>query len=443
VTHLRQQSLSVCCPSPPGMNQTAPILSVVIPTLNEGKNIGPLMERLWKTTSELGISTEIVVVDGGSKDETWQEAEARGARCLLQRRLGYAGALLEGFHAAVGDYVLTLDSDLSHPPELLKEIWAARNDADIIIGSRFARGGSSEAPIIRHLLSLILNSVFSIGLSIPVKDISSGYRLYKREALNLKTYRPENFNILQEVLVRAYAGGFSIKEVPLRYEERASGESHVSLVKFAISYLPTFYRLWKVRNSLSTADYEHRSYSSRHPLQRYWVRKRIELIKQLLGEPKRVLDIGSGSSVLATMIPELVAVDNEPQKVRFLSRRGVNAVVADAEKLPFSNESFDQVVLSEVLPFVGNVELAITEARRVLRKDGIAVVCVPDSRRLAWRFFGFLYSLLPNVKYSQKRTLTDFTRISIVNYFADNGFRALKYRYICGAELVIAFQRVE
>jgi DNA-binding transcriptional MerR regulator len=183
----------------------------------------------------------------------------------------------------------------------LKEIWAARNDADIIIGSRFARGGSSEAPIIRHLLSLILNSVFSIGLSIPVKDISSGYRLYKREALNLKTYRPENFNILQEVLVRAYAGGFSIKEVPLRYEERASGESHVSLVKFAISYLPTFYRLWKVRNSLSTADYEHRSYSSRHPLQRYWVRKRIELIKQLLGEPKRVLDIGSGSSVLATM----------------------------------------------------------------------------------------------------------------------------------------------
>lgn len=143
------------------------------------------------------------------------------------------------------------------------------------------------------------------------------------------------------------------------------------------------------------------------------------------------------------MIPELVAVDNEPQKVRFLSRRGVNAVVADAEKLPFSNESFDQVVLSEVLPFVGNVELAITEARRVLRKDGIAVVCVPDSRRLAWRFFGFLYSLLPNVKYSQKRTLTDFTRISIVNYFADNGFRALKYRYICGAELVIAFQRVE
>jgi ubiquinone/menaquinone biosynthesis C-methylase UbiE len=113
-------------------------------------------------------------------------------------------------------------------------------------------------------------------------------------------------------------------------------------------------------------------------------------------------------------------------------------VVADAEKLPFPNESFD-----EVLPYVENVELAITEARRVLTKNGIAVVCVPDSRRLAWRFFGFLYGLLPNVKSSQKRALKEFTRISIVNYFADNGFRALKYRYICGAELIIAFQRVE
>jgi hypothetical protein len=78
-----------------------------------------------------------------------------------------------------------------------------------------------------------------------------------------------------------------------------------------------------------------------------------------------------------------------------------------------------------------------------LVKDGVAVVCVPDSRRLAWRFFGTLYRILPNVQASQKRAFTQFTRISIVNYFADSGFRALEYRYICGAELVIAFQKVE
>lgn len=425
------------------MNTSSPELSVVIPTLNEGLNIGPLIERLLRTTQELGLSTEIIVVDGGSKDQTWQVAEGLGARCILQRRLGYGGALIEGFQAAQGEYVLTLDSDLSHPPELLKELWAARSEADVIVGSRFAEGGKSEAPLMRHLLSIILNRVFSTGLSIPVKDISSGYRLYKREALNLTTYRPENFNILQEVLVRAYAGGFSVKEVPLHYEERAYGSSHVSLVKFAVSYLPTFYRLWKLRNSVATADYEYRSYHSRHPLQRYWIRKRLALIQQFLKNPKRVLDIGSGSNYLATTIPGLVAVDVEPQKVRFLARRGVHAQVADAEKLPFSDDSFDQVILSQVLPYVSNVDAAIKEANRVLVQGGTAIVCVPDSRRLAWMIFGFLYSMLPNVKASQKKVTTPFTRISVVDRFATNGFRALSYRYICGAELVIAFQKVE
>jgi ubiquinone/menaquinone biosynthesis C-methylase UbiE len=244
-------------------------------------------------------------------------------------------------------------------------------------------------------------------------------------------------------LVRAYAGGFSIKEVPLHYAERASGESHVSLIKFSASYIPTFYRLWKLRNSLSTADYEHRSYSSRHPLQRYWIRKRIELIKLLLGEPKRVLDIGSGSSVLATTIPGIIAVDTELQKVRFLSRRGVQAQVADAERLPFPDNSFDQVVLSEVLPYVQNVELAIAEAHRVLTKGGLAVVCVPDSHKIAWRFFGTLYHLLPNVRGSESGASTQFTHTSIVKLFADIGFHPLNYRYVCGAELVIAFQKVD
>ena len=425
------------------MNESPPLLSVVIPTLNEGRNIGPLIERLWKTTTELGLSAEIIVVDGGSKDETWQVAERMGAKCLLQRRLGYAGALLEGLQAAQGAYILTLDSDLSHPPELLKEIWTVKDDADIIVGSRFARGGKSDAPVTRHILSKILNSVFSVGLSIPVRDISSGYRLYKRESLNLNTYRPENFNILQELLVRAYAGGFSIKEIPLHYEERASGSSHVSLLKFAISYLPTFYRLWKLRNSVSTADYEYRSYTSRHPLQRYWIRKRGALITHFLGETKRVLDIGSGSSYLSTTIPGLTAVDSERQKVRFLTQHGVDAQVADCQKLPFPDNTFDQAIMSQVLPYVENVEAAVKEARRVLTRGGTAVVCVPDSRRLAWRFFGTLYRLLPNVKASEKKTVTNFTRTSIVNYFADNGFRALKYRYVCGAELVIVFQKVD
>ena len=383
------------------------------------------------------------MVDGGSADQTPQVAEQLGAKCLLQRRLGYAGALRDGFHAAKGDFVLTLDSDLSHPPELLKEMWAKRHQADIIIGSRFADGGRSDAPFMRHLLSKVLNGVFSTCLSLPIKDLSSGFRLYKRDALNLGAYRPENFSILQEVIVRAFSEGYSVIEVPLHYEERASGSSHVSFVKFAISYLPTLYRLWKLRNSSSTADYEYRSYSSRHPLQRYWIRKRISHIKHLLGDSTEVLDVGSGSNYLAATTPGFVALDIEPKKVRFMARSAADAKLGDARALPFPDSSFSRIVLSQVLPYVDDLASAIREARRVVKPGGTVIVCVPDSRRIAWRIFGALYRSLPNVKASGVRTRHRFSRMKLVERFANNGFRALKYRYVCGAELVIAFQRVE
>jgi glycosyltransferase involved in cell wall biosynthesis/predicted SAM-dependent methyltransferase len=423
------------------MNAAPLLISIIIPALNEGRNIGPLIERLGRVTSELGISSEIVVVDGGSTDRTREVAEQAGARCLVQRRPGYASALMEGIEAAQGEYILTLDSDLSHPPELLKELWAARTEADVIIASRFVKGGGSDAPLVRHLLSRILNGVFSIGLSLPVRDSSSGYRLYKREALNLTAYLPQNFNILQEILVRAYTAGFSIKEIPLHYEERASGRSHVSILKFAISYVPTFYRLWKLRNLVSTADYEYRSYHSRHPLQRYWIRKRLALIRGLLGDPQRVLDIGSGSNYLATTLPGLVAVDIEPQKIRFLSRLGVAAQVADAAKLPLSDESFDQIIMSQLLPYVDAADAVIKEAHRVLVPGGKVVVCVPDSHRVAWKVFGTLYAMLPNVKDSRITPKREFTRASLVDTFVAHGFRPLEYQYICGAEVVLLFQK--
>jgi dolichol-phosphate mannosyltransferase len=420
----------------------SPRISVVIPALNEGLNIGPLVERLWGTMQGLNLPAEIVVVDGGSSDQTWEVAEKLGAKCMLQRRLGYAGALREGFQAAQGEYVLTLDSDLSHPPELFKELWAARNEADIIIASRFAKGGRSDAPFMRHLLSQVLNKVFSLALSMPVKDMSSGYRLYRRESLNLGAYRPENFSILQEVLVRAYSEGYSIKEIPLHYEERASGSSHVSFVKFAISYLPTLYRLWKLRNSITTADYEYRSYSSRHPLQRHWIRRRLELIKGFLGGAERVLDVGSGSNYLAATAPGFVALDIEPRKVRFLAHTEAEAKQGDAQDLPFEDGVFDGVVLSQVLPYVGDVNATIKEAHRVLKSGGNLVVVVPDSRRLSWRILGSLYRVLPNVRAAQVKIRHRFSRTNLVERLANAGFRSVKYKYVCGAELVLLCKKV-
>lgn len=435
-------SVDVGAPAVSESSSSAPIISVVLAALNEGENIGPLIDRLHATLNKAGLSFEVILVDGGSQDKTWEEAERRGARCLLQRRVGYGGAVREGFAAARGEYVLTMDCDLSHPPELFEQLWAARAEADVLVGSRFVAGGTSRAPFMRKVLSEILNFTFSRLLAVPIKDSSSGYRLYRRTVLQPQSYTRENFNVLQEVLVKAYADGYSVKELPLEYKERASGESHVSLVKFCLSYLPTLYRLWLLRNSTDSADYDHRAYSSRHYLQRYWQRKRAAIIKEFLAEQggETLCDVGCGSSRTITERRNAVAVDLAMHKLRFLKRTNRNRVRADVAALPFRSEVFNRLVVSQVLQSVDAKPALFQELYRVMRKGGIVVVSVPDSSRLQWRFIGFLYHLLPNVYGREERSV--LTRRELVDSFAEQGFRVLKYRYICGAELILKLERL-
>ncbi|MBN8548577.1 MAG: glycosyltransferase [Deltaproteobacteria bacterium] len=419
-----------------------PELSVVLAAWNEGGNIKPLIERLKAAFEALHITSEIIVVDGGSTDSTCAEAEQAGARCLLQRRIGYGGAVREGFLAARGDYVLTLDCDLSHPPELFPELWKVRNEADVIIGSRFVKGGASQAPFLRKILSEILNFTFSTLLQVPIKDSSSGYRLYRRRVLQPENYTRENFNILQEVLVKAYADGFSVKEVPLQYEERAAGASHVSLVKFCLSYLPTLYRLWILRNSTNSADYDRRAYFSRHFLQRYWQRARYSIVREFSVRDGLAADVGCGSSKIIEDAPEAIALDLEMHKLRFLKGRNRRRVRADCAALPFQSASLQQLVVSQVLQSVPRSADVFRELNRVLVSGGNLVVSVPDSRRIQWRIIGFLYHrLLPNVYSAGEET--SYGRRELIDLCAEHGFRVAKYRYICGAELILKLTKVE
>ncbi len=430
---------SSCIPA----EQRAPYLSLVIPALNEEGNIGPLVKRAVQVLSQITPDFEVLIVDGGSKDQTWSEAEAAGARCLLQRRIGYGGALRDGLQAARGEFVFTMDSDLSHPPELMEKLWSERDSADVVVGSRFVKGGSSDAPLVRHLLSIVLNSVFSNFLSVPVRDSSSGYRLYRRAVLRPDLYRPENFNVLQEILVRAYVDGWRVKEIPLRYEERVHGQSHVSFVKFAMSYLPTLGRLWLLRNSVEAADYEFRSYNSRHILQRFWIRKRCALLQELLPcAVDRVADLGCGSSRFTTLSPRTLAIDVRPDKLRFLAPTNPGRIQADICKLPIKDSSLDAVVAAQSLEYVEDLNAALKELNRVLKKGGTALVSVIDHRRMSWKILGALYRMLPNVKRGPQK-YHQLSRSMFVDLLANQGFRALKYRYILGAELVLKAEKVE
>src|SRR5213079_1062670 len=154
-------------------------LSLVIPALNEAANLERILPVLARALSALGPTNEIIVVDGGSRDGTQEIVRKHGARLVSQKLPGFGGAYRAGFEQARGEYVITLDADGSHDPKFLKDLWGARGNGDVVIASRYIEGGTAEMPATRRVLSRILNITFGRGLSLPVHDLSSGYRLYR------------------------------------------------------------------------------------------------------------------------------------------------------------------------------------------------------------------------------------------------------------------------
>src|SRR3989475_11998164 len=181
-------------------------------------------------------------------------------------------------------------------------------------------------PATGRVRSRILNVTFGRGLSLPVDDLSSGFRLYRAGVLRELKLAAGDFDVLEEILIRALAAGYRVHEVPFRYRARVSGRSHARLVRFAISYLRTFVAMWRLRNSIASSDYDGRAYDSVIPLQRYWQRGRYRAITQLANGSHDVLDVGCGSSRIIGAIPGMIGLDIQLHKLRYPPRYG-NALV--------------------------------------------------------------------------------------------------------------------
>lgn len=371
-------------------------VSVLIMALNEEGNLEEVLQGVHSEMSNARLSYEIVVIDGGSVDQTVLIAERAGARVIAQKTKGYAEGLVEAFGYLSGEWVLTLDGDCSHEPALIPQLLEARHASDLVIGSRWIPGGSFEGPRIRLVLSRFLNLTFRWLLDLPVHDLSSGYRLYRRSVVHQREYRSKNFSILEEILVRAHNEGFRLCEVPLRYKNRVHGSSHVRLVAFAWSFLSTLLRMWALRNSPDAGDYEGRAALSPIPMQRWWQKRRTKNFLRLLGEYShsgRVLAMGGGSSRVVTGLPHAVAFDRSLAKLRHLASYNQNRVCGEFFELPFSDASFDCVVQLHVLEHVPQDPRYFAEVRRVLRTGGVAIIGTVNFGSVTWPLIRLMYRL--------------------------------------------------
>lgn len=245
---------------PPGSRFTKSIrprspirIAVIIPTYNEAENLPRLVTALFG----LPLDLEVLVVDDNSPDGTGAAADELAAghpgrvRVLHRTgKLGLSSAYLEGFRILLDrgvDAIGQMDADFSHDPARLVAMAGRLETCDLVLGSRYTPGGSTDErwPVWRKALSAWANFYARTILSLPIRDVTTGYRLWRTAALQsmpLERVRSGGYIFLVEMAYLAHAVGLRIGEVPIHFADRRWGRSKMS---FRIQVEAAF-RVWQV-----------------------------------------------------------------------------------------------------------------------------------------------------------------------------------------------------
>lgn len=216
-------------------------ICVIIPTYNEVENLPLIVERLLS----LPLSAlSILVIDDNSPDGTGALADELAARyedqfSVIHRsgKLGLGTAYITGFKKMLErgvDFIAQMDADFSHEPEKLPEFFETIQHCDLVLGSRYIKGGSLDRdwPAWRKGLSNFGNIYSRTILRMPIKDLTGGYRLWRRETLAAIPWdrvRSNGYIFQVETAYLTHKLGFAIKEVPIYFAERTHGKSKMNL----------------------------------------------------------------------------------------------------------------------------------------------------------------------------------------------------------------------
>lgn len=203
-----------------------------------------------------GMDYEILYViqgDDGSKELLDGLKNPKVKYLYDPQPMGVSRAFLEGFRAVIdrADLVLTMDADLNHQPEEIAGLLQCLKEkgADITIGSRYIAGGKIIGmPIWKKLLSRWMNKLIKLFSGIKVADKTSGFRIYKKKAIQLviDNLKAENFEFYPEVILLASKNGLTFAETPITFKFRVRGESKMYKLQTVAGYLKMFWRkLWK------------------------------------------------------------------------------------------------------------------------------------------------------------------------------------------------------
>jgi dolichol-phosphate mannosyltransferase len=218
-------------------------ISVIIPSYLEEENLRVILPRIVTTLESLNITWEINIIDT-LKSMDYTEAVCRQYGVNYYNREGsneYGSAVRTGIAKANGKYLLFMDADGSHSPEMISQLFEFRREYDVVIASRYVEGGGSDNSKSLILMSLIVNKIFSLVLGLNCKDVSNSFKIYRSEQLKGINLYCHEFDIIEEILVKLKRKfpALKLKEVPYVFKERMWGHTKRNLFVFMLLYIKT------------------------------------------------------------------------------------------------------------------------------------------------------------------------------------------------------------
>src|SRR6266508_3049658 len=213
----------------PAESAASPLVSVVIPCLNEAENIVQCVTRALEVLEESEIAGEVIVADNGSTDGSAELAEAAGATVVDEPRRGYGRAYLAGFAAARGDYIVMVDADLTYDfneiPRFVKEL---DEGAQLVMGNRMQNIQPGAMPWMnRYIGNPLLSGFLKLLFRTKVRDAHCGMRALRRDVLPRLELRTAGMEFASEMVIRAARADLDVREFPIALHPRG-GESKLN-----------------------------------------------------------------------------------------------------------------------------------------------------------------------------------------------------------------------
>jgi glycosyltransferase involved in cell wall biosynthesis len=215
--------------APDDLGADAPLVSVVIPCLNEAENIETCVAAARAAIERMGVKGEVVVADNDSDDDSARLAESAGALVVVEPRRGYGSAYLAGFAASRGRYIVMADADLTYDfNEIPRFVAALEEGAEMVIGDRMDNIQPGAMPWLhRYIGNPILTGLLNLFFRTGVNDAHCGMRAVRRDVLPRLDLRTTGMEFASEMVIRAAKERLKIAEFPIEYHPRG-GESKLA-----------------------------------------------------------------------------------------------------------------------------------------------------------------------------------------------------------------------